>query len=192
MLNKIWAFFIMIGIVSCIFTGNIKIINETILNSGKESLDMILNIFPMISIWLGLMNIAIHAKILDKLSNLLKPLLIKIFPDIPSNHDSLKYISMNIIANMFGLGSVATPSGLKAMKSLQEINNKKDTASKSMITFLVLNTSGVTIIPTTMISLRIMHKSSDPTKIIFPCIIATIMSSIAGLLMDKYLRNKYQ
>jgi len=192
MLNKIWAFFIMIGIVSCIFTGNIKIINETILNSGKESLDMILNIFPMIAIWLGLMNIAIHAKILDKLSNLLKPLLIKIFPDIPSNHDSLKYISMNIIANMFGLGSVATPSGLKAMKSLQEINNKKDTASKSMITFLVLNTSGVTIIPTTMISLRIMHKSSDPTKIIFPCIIATIMSSIAGLLMDKYLRNKYQ
>lgn len=192
MLNKIWAFFIMIGITSCIFTGNIKVINETILTSGKEALDMIINIFPVIAIWLGLMNIAVHSKLLDKLSNLLRPLLKKLFPDIPRNHDSLKYISTNIIANMFGLGSVATPSGLKAMSSLQELNKNKDTASSSMITFLVLNTSGVTIIPTTMISLRIMHKSVDPTRIILPCIFATILSSIAGLLMDKHLRRKYK
>ena len=184
MLNKIWAFFIMIGITSCIFTGNIKVINET--------LDMIINIFPVIAIWLGLMNIAVHSKLLDKLSNLLRPLLKKLFPNIPRNHDSLKYISTNIIANMFGLGSVATPSGLKAMSSLQELNKNKDTASSSMITFLVLNTSGVTIIPTTMTSLRIMHKSVDPTRIILPCIFATILSSIAGLLMDKHLRRKYK
>lgn len=192
MLNKIWSLFIIIGIISCIFTGNIKVINETILTSGKESLDMILNIFPMIAIWLGLMNIAIHSKLLDKLSNLLKPFLKRIFPDIPSNHDSLKYISTNIITNMFGLGSVATPSGLKAMKSLQELNKDKTTASKSMITFLVLNTSGVTIIPTTMISLRVMHKSVDPSRIILPCILATILSSIAGILMDRHLSKKYE
>lgn len=192
MINIIWGIFIVISIIYSFFTNNIETINETILLSGKNALDMLMQIFPVMAVWLGLMKIATTSGLMDKLSNKLSPLLKGLFPEIPKNHESLGYIASNIVVNMFGLGSAATPFGLKAMKSLQEINNKKDTASRSMITFLVLNTSGVTIIPTTIISLRIMYGSSDPTKIVLACILATSISTISGLLMDRYLarRNK--
>ena len=192
MINKIWGFFIIIGVTVSILTGKIELINEEILLSAKNSLDMIIKIFPVMALWLGLMNIATKSKLLDKISNTLAPILKCLFPDIPKNHESLNYISSNIIANMFGLGNAATPFGLKAMKSLQELNNNKDTATKSMITFLVINTSGVTIIPTTIISLRMMYKSINPTCIIIPCIIATTFSTIAGVTMDKILQRRWK
>ena len=103
----------------------------------------------------------------------------------------MSYISSNIIANMFGLGNAATPFGLKAMQSLQQLNKKKDTASRSMITFLVLNTSGVTIIPTTIISLRMMYGSSNPTGIVLPCIIITFLSTLSGLIIDRIFARFY-
>lgn len=190
MINKIWSFFIIIGISFCLLNGKINIINKEIISSGTESLELIMKLFPMIALWLGIMKIALKSGLLNKLSNLLYPFLQKIFPEIPKNHESLNYISSNIVTNMFGLGSVATPFGLKAMESLQNLNNKKDTASKSMITFLVLNTSGVTIIPTTIISMRMMHKSVNPTCIILPCIIATALATIAGLIMNSVLARR--
>ena len=97
-----------------------------------------------------------------------------------------------MIANMFGLGNAATPFGLKAMKSLQELNKKKDTASRSMITFLVLNTSGLTIIPTTVISMRLMHGSTNPTEILVPCFIATFFSTMCGLILDRILARRHK
>lgn len=184
MVNKIWALFIIIGIIFSLLTGQIDKLNSTILNSGKNSLDMILKIFPVMALWLGIMNIAKKAGLLNKFSKLLYPIMHKIFPEIPRNHESFGFICSNIVANMFGLGNAATPFGLKAMQSLQEINNKKDTASRSMITFLVINTSGVTIIPTTVISLRMMYNSSNPTEIVLACIITTIISLICALIID--------
>lgn len=194
MVNKIWGFFIISGIITCLFTNNIELINNEILNSTKDSLDMIIKIFPVMALWLGLMNIAKHSGLLDKLSKKISPILRFLFPEIPKNHESLNYISSNIIANMFGLGNAATPFGLKAMKSLQEINKKKDTASRSMITFLVINTSGVTIIPTTIISLRMMYGSTNPTSIVIPCILATTLATISGITIDRFLarRCKYK
>ena len=123
-------------------------------------------------------------------SKLLYPILKKLFPEIPKEHESLSLIASNIIANMFGLGNAATPFGLKAMKSLQELNDKKDTASRSMITFLVLNTSGVTLVPTTIISLRMMYGSKNPTEVVTMCILATFISTIGGLIMDRFLARK--
>ena len=102
------------------------------------------------------------------------------------------YFRTNIIMNMLGLGNAATPFGLKAIKEMQEINDKKDTASRSMITFLVLNTSGLTIIPTTVISMRVMYHSSNPTIIVFACIIATLFSTIGGLVCDMVMARRYQ
>jgi spore maturation protein A len=192
MVNKIWGFFILTGIITCFFTGKVDLINREILKSGEQSLDMIIKLLPIIALWLGIMNIANKSGLLNKLSKLLYPLLKKIFPEIPKNHESLNYISSNIITNMFGLGNVATPFGLKAMQLLQELNNKKDTATRSMITFLVINTSGVTIIPTTIISVRMMHNSMDPTCIIIPCIIATSLATIAGLIADKILARRWK
>lgn len=194
MVNKIWGFFIISGIITCLFNNNIELINNEILNSTKDSLDMIIKIFPVMALWLGLMNIAKHSGLLDKLSKKISPILRFLFPEIPKNHESLNYISSNIIANMFGLGNAATPFGLKAMKSLQELNKKKDTATRSMITFLVINTSGVTIIPTTIISLRMMYGSTNPTSIVLPCILATTLATISGILIDRFLarRCKYK
>lgn len=184
MVNKIWGSFIIIGIVFCIITGKIDTLNNIILNSGKNTLDMILKIFPVMALWLGIMNIASSSDLLNKFSKGLYPIMKKIFPEIPKGHESLGYICSNIIANMFGLGNAATPFGLKAMKSLQEINNKKEVASRSMITFLVINTSGVTIIPTTVISLRMLYESKSPTEIVPVCILTTIISLLFALIID--------
>lgn len=190
MINKIWGLFIIAGSVFCLITNKVELLNTEILESTKSSLDMIIKIFPVMALWMGIMNIAKVSGLLQKFSKAISPLLRKIFPEIPPSHESLSLIASNIVANMFGLGNAATPFGLKAMKSLQELNNKKDTASRSMITFLVLNTSGVTIIPTTIISLRMMHGSTNPTEIVSACIIATFISTLSGLLMDRFLARR--
>lgn len=190
MVNKIWAFFIVSGVLYAFFTGNITSINKEILECASVSFEMIVQIFPVLALWLGIMKIAETSGLLEKMSNKLSPVLSKLFPEIPKNHKSLSLIASNIIANMAGLGNAATPFGLKAMSSLQELNDKKDTASRSMITFLVLNTSSITIIPTTIISLRLLYNSTDPMEIIFPCIIATIISAIIGLMIDKIMAKR--
>ena len=153
---------------------------------------MTLKIFPVMALWLGISKIAEVSGLLNKMSLKLSKILKYIFPEIPEGHESLSYISSNIIANMFGLGNAATPFGLKAMQSLSKLNNNKDTASRSMITFLVLNTSGITILPTTLISLRMMYESVTPTKIVLPCIIISIIGTISGLIIDKILARFYK
>lgn len=190
MVNKIWGFFIVVGVIVCLLTSNVEMLNSEILECAKTSLDMIIKIFPVMALWLGIMKIATASGLLDKFSRLLSPVFRKLFPEIPTNHESLGYISSNIVANMFGLGNAATPFGLKAMKSLQELNDNKTTASRSMITFLVLNTSGVTIVPTTIISLRMMYGSINPTSIVFACIISTFVSTFFGILIDRILANR--
>lgn len=192
MINIVWLILISIGIIYGICTNNTSTINSTIIDSTKISLDMLFKIFPVIALWMGLMKIAETSKLLEKLSNKISPFLIKIFPDIPESHESFSLIASNIIANLFGLGSAATPFGLKAMESLQKLNKKKDTASRSMITFLVLNTSGLTIIPTTIISLRMMYKSINPTNIVVACIISTICATIGGLIIDRIMWRRYK
>lgn len=185
MINKIWFSFIFVGITYGFISGNISAVNEEIITSAKKSLDIFISIFPVIVLWLGIMTIASDSGLLNKISNILYPILGKIFKDIPKNHESLGYISSNIAANILGLGSAATPFGLKAMKSLQELNDNKDTASHSMITFLLLNTSGLTLVPTTVISIRMLYKSINPTSIITPTILATLISTISAIILDK-------
>lgn len=193
MVNKIWGFFIVVGIVFSFFNGRIGIINEEILNSCKNTLELVFQLFPVVALWLGIMKIATASGLLQIVSNKLSPFLRIIFPEIPKNHPSLGYISSNIIANVFGLGNAATPFGLKAMESLQELNPNKKEASRSMITFLVLNTSGLTLIPTTIISMRMLYGSTNPTEVILPCILATLISTIVGLTLDRilYYRSKH-
>ena len=148
-----------------------------------------MQIFPLISLWLGIMNIAKESGLLDKVSKLIYPLLHKIFPEIPKGHESLGYISSNIIANMFGLGNAATPFGLKAMKSLNDLNKNKDEASDSMVTFIIINTCGLCVIPTTIISLRMLYGSKDPSSIMIPCFLISFISLLFGLLIDRIWRH---
>lgn len=192
MVNIIWIVLISLGIVYGVLTNNLETINTTIVDSTKVSLEMLFKIFPVLALWMGITKIAEVSGLLKKLSNKLSPLLTKFFPEIPKGHESLSLIASNMIANIFGLGSAATPFGLKAMSSLQKLNKNKKVASRSMITFLVINTSGFTLIPTTIISLRMMYGSSEPTKIVLACIISTMFATLGGILMDRFLARRYK
>jgi len=188
MINKIWASFIIIGILYSILTNNVELISRELVKGAETSLNMITKIFPVMALWLGIMKIAEESNLLKKISKLLSPIMKKIFPEIPENHESISLITTNVVANLFGLGNAGTPIGLKTMKSLQELNKNKKEASHSMITFLVLNTTGLTIIPTTILSLNMNAK--NPTEIILPCFLASLSATIGGLIIDKILQRK--
>lgn len=183
MINYIFAFFFLIGILYSFYMDT-NISNEMLVASSK-SIEIILTMIPVMCLWLGIINIAKNSGLLDKLSKLLTPILRVIFPEIPKNSSCFSYISINIIMNMLGVGNAATPFGLKAMKEMQKLNKNKDTASRSMITFIILNTSAVTIIPTTIISLRILNKSVNPMSIVPYIIITSTISCILGLIIDR-------
>ncbi len=190
MINKLWAAFILVGIFFTLLTGRLDSLNDTILTSAKSGIDLVLDLLPVLVLWSGIMKIAEKSGLLQVVARIFAPILKKLFPSLKKDSKALGYITSNIAANALGLGSAATPFGLKAMEEMQKENDKKDTASDAMITFLVLNTSGVTIIPTTVIALRLMYKSANPEEIILPSILATICSSVAGLLLDYFRRRK--
>ena len=188
MMNKIWGVFIIIGVVYSFFTGNINVINSEILSCGETVLNMVLKLFPIMALWLGIMKIASVSGLLKKMSIILYPITRFIFPDIPKDSDVISLITSSFVFNMFGLGNASTPIGLKTMKSLKDLSGS-GVASSSMITFLVLNTTGFTIIPTTIISLRMMHGSSNPSGVIIPCLLASLSSTIFGLIIDRFYRR---
>ena len=183
MINYLFGLFFIIGIIYSLLT-NTNISNEMLLSSSK-AIELILSIIPIMCLWLGIMNIAKKSGLLDKIAKLLTPILKKIFPEIPNDSICFTYIGTNIIMNMLGLGNAATPFGLKAINEMQKLNKEKDTATRSMITFLVLNTASVTIMPTTIISLRIMYGSISPESIIPYIIITSTLSCIVGLIIDR-------
>ena len=183
MINYIFASFFIIGILYSFYT-NTNISNEILIASSK-SIELIFTMIPIMCLWLGIMNIAKKSGFLDNLAKWLTPLLKILFPEIPKDNKAFSYISINVIMNMFGIGNAATPFGLKAMKELQELNKEKDTASRSMITFIILNTAAVTIIPTTIISLRVLNQSISPMDIIPYIIITSTLSCMLGLIIDR-------
>ena len=189
MINKIWFLFISIGIVFGIINNKIDLINTQIIKSAIDSLDIFLNIFPTLVLWVGVMNIVSESGLLIKISNFMYPLFKHIFPDIKKGDEALSYISSALTANFLGMSNAATPFSIKAMKSLQEINTNKECASRSMITFLLINSTGFVLVPTTVISLRMMYKSINPTKIILPTLLITFLSTIIAIILDKMINK---
>lgn len=187
MINYIWYGLLLIGISFSIILK--KDVSGLLLSSIDEGIKMVLEMAPILIFWMGLTNIALKSGLLDKFAKLIKPLLKKLFPNV-KNDNALNYIASNVCCNAIGLGSAATPFGLKAMNELQKENKNKDTASDAMITFLVLNTSGVTIIPTTVIALRMASGSANPTEIVITSILATTLASIGGLFIDYLIRKR--
>ena len=192
MINYIWFIFLLLGVIFGIIN---KIdLTTSMISSGSRGIDMILSIVPLMCLWLGTMKIAESSGLLDIISKKLSKIVKVLFPEIPEGDKAIGYISSNIVMNMLGLGNAATPFGLKAMKELQRLNNTT-TASRSMITFLVINTSSVTIVPTTVISLRLSSGSINPTEIIPVTIITTFLSTFLALLLDRLFyfiwRRKY-
>lgn len=185
MMNKLWAIFIIVGIVFAFLSGNIEVINQEIIEYPSEIFDIFLSMLPLMVIWSGIMNVAKEAGLLKKISKFMRPLFKVIFPDVPENHESLDYIATNLTINMLGIHNASTPFGLKAMKSLNELNKNKDEASRSMITFLVLNTSGVTIVATDILAIRSMYGANEPADILMVTILGTLITTVVALVLDR-------
>lgn len=190
MINYIWAGMAIIGIIYGAINGTMESINEAVFNGAKEAVTICIGLISVLVFWLGIMRIAQNSGLLDKLSSFFRPLVKKLFPDIPPDHPALGYILSNMIANLFGLGNAATPLGIKAMEQLKVLNNNSDKVSRSMITFLAINTSSLTIIPTTVIAIRMNYESKAPTEIVGTTILATICSTIAAILIDRYFYHR--
>ena len=188
-LNYIWiAFFALAFIVAAVrllFFGDTEIfpavINSTF-DSSKTAFEISIGLTGVLSLWLGIMKIGEKGGVVNMLSRALSPLFCKLFPDIPKGHPVTGSIFMNLAANMLGLDNAATPLGLKAMEGLQELNPKKDTASNPMIMFLVLNTSGLTLIPISIMVYRAQLGATQPTDVFVPILLATFFSTLAGII----------
>jgi len=189
-LNYIWiAFFIIafvIGIVKLLFFGDVEVfpaMMDSTFSSSKTAFEISLGLTGVLSLWLGIMKIGEKGGVINAFARVLSPVFCKLFPDVPKGHPVTGSIFMNIAANMLGLDNAATPLGLKAMKQLQELNTKKDTASNPMIMFLVLNTSGLTIIPVSVMVYRAQLGAAQPTDIFVPILLATFFSTLTGVIV---------
>ena len=188
-LNYIWiAFFLIafvVGLVKLIFFGDVEVfpaMMDSTFTSSKTAFEISLGLTGVLSLWLGVMKIGEQGGVVNAFARVLSPVFTKLFPDIPKGHPVTGSIFMNIAANMLGLDNAATPLGLRAMEQLQELNPKKDTASNPMIMFLVLNTSGLTIIPVTVMVYRAQLGAAQPSDIFIPILLATFFSTLAGVI----------
>lgn len=189
-LNYIWiAFFViafLFGLVKLCFMGNTEVFTNMVqatFDSSKTAFETSLGLTGVLALWLGIMKIGERAGAVNVLARVLSPVFTKLFPDIPKNHPVMGSIFMNIASNMLGLDNAATPTGLKAMQQMQELNTRKDTATNPMIMFLVLNTSGLTIIPTTILAFRAAKGVAMPTDVFIPILIATTVATLAGIII---------
>lgn len=188
-LNYIWIAFFLVAFVfgaiqllmgdATIFQ---KIVDSTF-DTSKTAFEISLGLTGVLALWLGIMKIGERAGVVNVLARVLSPVFTKLFPDIPKNHPAMGSIFMNIASNMLGLDNAATPTGLKAMQQMQELNPKKDTATNPMIMFLVLNTSGLTIIPTTILAFRASYGAATPTDVFIPILLATTVATLAGIII---------
>jgi len=188
-LNYIWIAFFFIAFVFgfiqlCMGDATIfqKIVDSTF-DTSKTAFETSLGLTGVLALWLGIMKIGEKAGVVNVLARMLSPVFTKLFPDIPKNHPAMGSIFMNIASNMLGLDNAATPTGLKAMSQMQELNGRKDTATNPMIMFLVLNTSGLTIIPTTILAFRASYGAATPTDVFIPILLATTVATLAGIVI---------
>lgn len=190
MLNKIWPVFIIISILYAIYAGNLEALNNSIFESTEDTIKITITLIGTMCLWNGIMKIASNLTLIEKLSKILNPLINFLFPDLKKSKRIKKEISMNMIANILGLGNAATPLGLKAMESMQKENSEKDKLSNSMMTFILINTASIQIIPTTVLAIRKSLNSADSTCILVPIWFATICAATCGIIVVKLLIKK--
>ena len=190
-MNKIWIWIIVICIFYGLFTGRFDLMANSILALPNEALELVCTLVFSACFWSGIMMILYDSGVIDKLAKLLNPFLRRIMSNL-NDAEAYKYVAMNIAANIFGLGFAATPAGLKAIKRMKELSKEenKEVATDEMVTFLVLNTAGVTILPTTVMAIRQSYGSKNPADFLLLSFIGTLASCVFGLLLDKYYQKK--
>lgn len=191
MLNKIWPFFIIVAFAFAIYTGNISNVNTAIFSSAEQTVSLCVTLLGTMCLWNGIMNIAVKTSLISKLTKFMKPFINFLFPDLKNDEKISEQVSMNIIANILGLGNASTPLGLKAISSMQEKNINKKTLTNSMAMFILVNTASLQIIPTTVIAIRSSLGSAEPSKIILAVWVATIAAFITAIFFGKILSKKF-
>ncbi|MFN0156993.1 MAG: nucleoside recognition domain-containing protein [Bacteroidota bacterium] len=201
MLNYIWLALLVIGILVAAgkdfsqspdpaqgkYPNLTKVTNDGVLGSAKTAVTLAIGLIGIMALWLGVMKIAEQSGLVAKLALFLRPVMTRLFPDVPADHPAMGAMIMNISANMLGLSNAATPLGLKAMEELNKLSKKAGTATDAMCTFLVINTSNVQLIPATVIAIRASAGSANPTEILGPAIVATTISTLVGIIVVKAL-----
>jgi spore maturation protein A len=191
MLNYIWFGLMAIALVVAAFNGTVDGVTRGAMESASTAVQIAIGLIGIMTLWLGIMRVAEAAGLVTLLGRALRPLLQRLFPEVPSDHPAAGAIVLAIAANMLGLNNAATPLGIKAMEELQALNPDKDAATNSMVTFLAMTTSGVQLIPATMIGVLAAAGSQQPTSIIAPSIIATFIGTLAAVVAAKVLQRVY-
>ncbi len=188
-MDFVFSFLILVGIVVAAAKGRIDVVTTAAMTSAGSAVQRAITLIGIVSLWLGIAKVAEKSGIIDGLSRVIAPVFRWLFPSIPEGHPALGCILMNLSANMLGFGNAATPFGLKAMKELQKLNSHPDTASEAMCTFLAINTSSVTLVPTTLIALRAAAGSKSPSEIVGTVLFATTCSTLAAIFGDMIIRE---
>ncbi|WP_438445556.1 nucleoside recognition domain-containing protein [Gorillibacterium sp. sgz5001074] len=191
MVNWIWLFFIAGGFLTAAATGNIEAVTQAVFDGAKSGVTVCFGLISIMVFWLGIMRIAEDSGLLDKIAVLLRPVVRWLFPSVPPNHPAIGYIMSNMSANILGLGNAATPMGIKAMQELQSLNPEKDQASAAMCTLLAINTASITLIPTTIIAIRLQNGSANAAEIVGTTLLATAIATAVAILVDKYYQRKH-
>lgn len=189
-MSKIWSFIIIVGIIIACFLGNADTVIDSIMNGSKASIENVINLAGMMCFWSGMFKILSETKIIKTFAKKFSKILYLLFDKKDLTDEAIEYMSLNITSNMIGVGNAATINGIKSIKELQKINDKKDRPNNNMTTFIVLNAASLQIIPTNMIAMRALYNSENPTAIVIPIWIITITSLIVGLIAIKILNKK--
>lgn len=191
MVNVIWLILILTGFFVSAIRGNIELVTQAALEGAKSGVTVCFGLISVLVFWLGMMRIAEDAGLLQAIAKLMQPFIRFLFPTVPAQHPAMGYILSNMSANLLGLGNAATPMGIKAMQELQKLNPDKEQASAAMCTLLAINTSSITLIPTTLIAIRMSFNSLQPAEIVGTTLIATVISTFVAIFVDRYYRQRF-
>ena len=192
MLNYIWFGLMAVALIVAAFNGTAEAVTKGAVDSAKTAVEISIGLVGVMTLWLGIMRIAEASGLVTLLGKALRPILRWLFPDVPAEHPAAGAIVLSIAANMLGLNNAATPLGIKAMEELQELNDQKQTATNAMVTFMAINTSGVQLIPTTMIAILAAAGSKNPTAIISTALIATFIGTVAAVISAKLMQRFFR
>lgn len=190
MVNKIWLGLIIIGFAFAAINGDINTVTQAAFDGAATGVTVCFGLISVLVFWLGIMRLAEDAGLVKTISKFLGPIVSYLFPDVPKNHPAMGYILSNMSANLLGLGNAATPMGIKAMQQLQELNPNKDIASPAMCTLLALNTASITLIPTTLIAIRLNFGSANAAEIVGSTLLATAIATTAAIVADRWYRHR--
>ena len=191
-MNVLWLIMICVGIVCAILTGNLEAFTKSIFDGAKVAVEVSLYLLGIISVWMGITKILEDSGLIYRIAHLFKPLICRLFKNIPGDHASITAITLNVLANLFGLGNAATPLGIQAMQDLDTLNQEKGTITPEMMTFIVINTASIQLIPFSVIGILASYGHSNPATVVLPVLISTAISTLTALLVLAAFRRVFR